>query len=300
MIQLFEITVDQATIIAIILPIITVCLFILLNPWLKKGSDSKLRRYLSYLASPPQIGSNSSENGQAAKWRETKVKLFFYYLGIVLFLVSFVIGEFYEVMFDLALPVSQGSTGEFRTVTTIIFQAPYIAGWFGALPWSGLMMYHETWNWIFFTAAFTDNPAFLSTIIIVLMLISIGIGSVYLVPLAIKRIRHSFLSSLFFFMTGMMIFTKTAISCLGYALALAFGNAELQYSTMAATGSLIPGLSNVIAVCIPIVLTMFAVFIMLGRKLWQSHYTDSKSRKWFMLYLTLSFWISLGITIVVV
>jgi hypothetical protein len=307
MMQFLELTVDQATIIAIALPIIAVCLFILVTPWLKTVSGSKLRRYLSYLVTPPQIDTSISETSddnpdqtQALGWRNTKVKIFFYYFGIVLFLVSFGIGEFYEVMFDLLLPVQQGSTGEYRIVTSIVFQTPYIAGWIGALPWSGLFTYHETWNWIFFTAGFTDNPDFLTTLVAVMFLISAGIGTVYLIPLAVKRIRHSFLPSMFFFMTGMTIFTKEAIGCLAYALALAFGNAELVYSNMVTIGGMIPNLAGVLAFSFLIVFAMFALFILLGRKLWQTHYSDSKSRNWFMAYIALSYWLGLALTFLLV
>ncbi len=306
MIQFLEFTVDQATIIAFALPIVAVCLFILINPWLKKGGASKIRRYLSYLVSPPKIGSSGStsledsEQVRAARWRTTKVKLFLYYFGVALFLVSFMIGEFYEVMIDLLLPVSQGSTGEFRSVTSIVFQTPYNAGWIGALPWSGLVRYHETWNWIFLTSAFTDNPGFLLSVSIILLLISVVGGFVFLAPLATKRIRHSFMSSMFFFMTSMTIFTKVAISSLAYALALSFGNAELVYSNLVVTGSMIPGLLDFIAVGIPIVISMFALFIVLGKRLWRIYYTDTKSRNGFMLYIALSFCVSLAINIIMV
>jgi hypothetical protein len=232
--------------------------------------------------------------------RADKVRLFFYYLGVVLFLTSFMIGEFYEVMIDLLLPVSQGSTGEMRVALMVSFQSPFSAEWLGSLPWMGVNTYHETWSWIFFTAAFTDNPNFLGSLIGTLTLISIGVGLVFLAPLAIKRIRHSFLPSMFFFMTGMTIFAKAAISWFAYSIALFFGSVELEYITLGATGDMIPGLSNVIAFGFPTVLAMFALFIVLGRKLWRVHYADSKSRTWFLVYIALSFWLGLAITIMVV
>ncbi len=77
MIQLFEFTFNQAMIIAMALPVVAICLFILIIPSLKKGSSSKLRRYLSYLVKPPHIGSLESasqsidnEGRSAALWRE--------------------------------------------------------------------------------------------------------------------------------------------------------------------------------------------------------------------------------------
>ncbi|MGY5859704.1 MAG: hypothetical protein RTU63_10065, partial [Candidatus Thorarchaeota archaeon] len=210
MMEFIEFTVSQAEILAIAIPIIAVCVFILITPWLKNGSGSKFRRYLSYLVTPPRIDSNESETSEqnSTVRRDDKVRLSFYYLAIVLFLVSFIIGEFYEVMIDLLLPVNQSSTGEFRIATSVIFQSPFNAGWVGELPWAGFTTYHETWDWIFFTTAITDNPNFLSTMVIILVLISVGVGLVFLSPLAIKSIRRSFLPSMFFFMTGMTIFTK--------------------------------------------------------------------------------------------
>ena len=303
----FDLTIFQATIIAIVLPFAALCLFILIIPRLRNGSGSRLRRYLSYLITPPRLGSEISQSPEddtklklVVSSRADKVRLFFYYLGVVLFLTSFMIGEFYEVMIDLLLPVTQGSTGETRIALMVIFQSPFSAEWLGSLPWMGVNTYHETWSWVFFTAAFTDNPSFLSTVIIFLTQISIGVGLVFLAPLAIKRIRHSFLPSMFFFMTGMTIFTKAAISWFAYGIALAFGNAELEYITLGATGDMIPGLSNVIAIGFPIVLAMFTFFIVIGRKLWQVHYADSKSRTWFLVYIALSFWLGLALTIMLV
>ncbi|MHA1963474.1 MAG: hypothetical protein ACXACG_11645 [Candidatus Thorarchaeota archaeon] len=307
MIQLLELTLNQATIIAIGLPIIVVCLFILIVPWLRNGSGSKLRRYLSYLVTPPRIGSDKSGSSgddvnqvDESSWRKDKVRLYFYYLGIALFLISFILAEFYEVMFDLVLPVSQGSTGEFRTVSSVIFQSPFKAGWVGALPWAGIVFYYEPWKWILFTAAFTDNPDFFGELVIAMLLISIAVGSVYLVPLAIRRIRHSFLPSMFFFMTGMTIFSKAAIGCTAQALVLAFGNASIQYLNLIATGDNIPILLTALAIEIPIILAMFALFIVLGRKLWQVHYADSKSRSRFTVYIALSYWLGFLLTILVV
>jgi hypothetical protein len=303
----FIFSIAQATAAAIVMPIVALCLFYIIIPKLRNGSGSKMRRYLSYLIIPPRIGvgetgtpADVKETKSAKAWRDDKVRLYFFYLGVVLFLVSFTIGEFYEVMFDLLLPVSQGSKGEMRIVTSVIFQSPFSMGWVGSLPWMGLITYHETWSWIFFTAAFTDNPIFLSSTIIVLTLISIGGGLVYLILLAIKRIRYSFLPSMFFFMTGMTIFTKAVVSWFAYGIALLYGNMELEYMALVATGNMIPGLSNVIAFGFPLALAMFALFILLGRKLWQVHYTDSKSMTWFLVYIALSFWLGFAITIMVV
>jgi len=305
--QFLEFPVSLANIIAIVLPIIAVCFFFIIIPWLKNGSGSKLRRYLSYTITPPRIGSEESEvpdsgtkEKHAAQSREDKVKLYFFYLGIALFLVSFVIGEFYEVMIDLLLPINQTGVEEMRTATTVVFQSLFNAGWVGALPWTGFTTYHETWNWVFVTAAITDNPHFLSSLVTWLLLFSIIIGIVFLSPLAIKRIRHSFLPSMFFFMVGMTIFTKAAVGYFAETLVLAFTHLELHYMHITVTGDMIPNLTGVLTSCILLIPIMFAIFVLFGRRLWKIYYTDSRSRNWFTVYITLSFWLGIVLTMMVV
>ena len=292
--MLIEIDVTLAWVIAIVFPILAVCIFVLVIPMLKKESNSTVHRYLAYLIKPPTIDDADSS------WRRDKVKLYFYYLALVLFLVTFMIGEFYEVMFDLALPVSQGNTGDLRIASSVVFQGLFNAGWIGTLPWLGHITYHETWSWIFFTAAFTDNPQFLSSIIEVLFLISMGVGAVFLLPLASKRIRQSFLPSLFFFMSGMMIFTKAATGCFATGLALALGTKQIEFTSIVATGSMISGLWYVVGFGFIVVLGMFLLFIIIGRKLWKIFYPDSEFRKWFMVFITLSYWCGIIITMMLV
>jgi hypothetical protein len=294
MIQTIELPVLHATIIAIVLPILLVCLSILLVPILRDGSASRLRRYLSYLVNPPEDDIDSSSA------RKDRVRIFFYYIGIILFLTSFVIGEFYEVILDLTLPITQSSTGDIREAVAIVFQSPFNAGWFGSLPWIGLDMYHETWHWIYVTGAITDNPGFLSQVNETLIVSSMGLGLVFLIPLLIKRIRHSFLPSMFFFMTSMAILTKAAISSFAYAVVLAYGGVELEYISFTATGAMISGLTSFIVVLLLLVLAMFGLFTFLGRRLWKIFYSDSRSRNWFTVYLALSFWMTLVLTILVV
>ena len=292
----FILGIGLARIIAVVLPIVAMCIFYVFNINFRDRSGGKARRYLSYLVLPPRLHID----GVDESWRRDKVRLYFYYLAIVLFLVSFLIGEFYQVMFDLLLPVTQGSTGEARIVTDVLFTSLFSAGWIGSLPWIGIVTYHETWNWIFFTAAFTDNPSFLSSVIPTLVAISAAAGLAFFVPLATKKIRKSFLSSVFFFTTGMTVFSKATISCLAYALVLQFGKVKLDYFDIAATGDMIPGLVNVIAVMFVLALAMFALFVLLGRRLWMVHYTDSKSKAWFTVFITLIYWLGFVITMILV
>ena len=90
----------QAAVVAIALPIVAVGLFYLLIPRLKERSGGRLRRYLSYSITPPRIGSDSPEDEEMQTpdmpWRNDKIRLYFYYITAVLFLVSFTISEFYD------------------------------------------------------------------------------------------------------------------------------------------------------------------------------------------------------------
>ncbi len=304
LLRLFELPVELAIITAIVLPIVAVCFFIITIPWLKNGGGSRLRRYLSYAITPPQLTSDESVNGDDVQEggsglsRDDKVKLYFYYIGIALFLVSFIIGEFYEVIIDVMIPINQGSTGEYREITSVVFQSFFNAGWVGSMPWFGFSTYHETWDWIFYTAAITDNPHFLAAIVEVLVLFSIGVGIAFLSPLVIKSIRHSFVPSLFFFMTGMTIFTKAAVGYFAGALHLLYSTIVFEYTPLVVTGSMIPNYSGVITSCVLLIVPMFAFFVLLGRKLWKNYYTDSKSKNWFTVYITLVFWIGLFISMV--
>ncbi|MFX1263099.1 MAG: hypothetical protein ACFFAZ_13510 [Promethearchaeota archaeon] len=307
MISILELPIFHASFLGLFLPVLTLCLFALIIPWLRKGKGSRVRRYLSYLVTPPRIGSLKNGSSEKALWREVKVRLFFVYMGIALFLLSFMIAEFYEVFMDTLLPVTQGSTGESRIVTSVIFQNPFTAGWVGSMPWYGglpapsaLGTYHETWSWIFITDAYTDNPVFFETVLTSLLVLSIIIGLVLLAPLGIWTIRHSFVSSMFFLLTGMMVFTKAAFGCFAQAWALLYNDASINYGVLSATRDMFPSLADAILFGAPIILVMFALFIVIGNKLWKMYYDDSGSRTWFLVFITMSYWTGLALTILVV
>jgi hypothetical protein len=292
---------DVALIIAVVLPIASICLLYLISSAFG-NKTGRWTRYLSYLITPPSLKAKTDQVDQDvdASWRRDKVRIFFLWLGVILFVISFMLGEFYEVMTDLILPVSQGNTGDVREVLNITIFSAFRFAWYGTLPWVGAVSYHETWDWIYFTAAFTDNPAFLGAIIPFLVLCSMVVGVTYLVPLVSKRVRHAFAPSLFSLITGMTIFAKAASSCLAYAIALFFFNAELDYITLTANGSMIAGLATVMGLMLLIVIPIFALFTFIGRRLWSIYYEDSKSKNQFTVYLALVFWFGIILTIAMV
>ena len=300
MLSILEINANLASIIGIVLPFALFLAFLVFNRSLKEESGSTIRRYLSYLVNAPRIGllSLSDRKDPQSLKREVKVRLGFVYLGIGLFLISFIIAEFYKVFLDIQLPVTQGSTGEARIVTSIVFQSPFIAGWIGSMPWYGSFplplgwrTYHESWDWIFFTAAVTDNPDFMGNTALAMALLSFLVGSVFLAPLISKKIRKSFMSSLFFFVTGMAVFTKTVLGFLAHALALFYGNAQLQIGVVIVTGTMIPDLNEMVTWGLAFAAGLYLLFSALGWNLWQQHYTDRKSRLWFMGFISMSYWL---------
>ncbi|MFW9788626.1 MAG: hypothetical protein ACFFE2_16730 [Candidatus Thorarchaeota archaeon] len=300
MLSILEINPEYATIIGIVLPFAFIFGFLIFNRFLKDGTNGSIRRYLSYLVNAPRIGLikfNDRKDIQSFK-REIKVRLGLVYLGIGLFLFSFLIAEFYEVLLDIQLPVTQGNTGDARVVSSLVFQSPFIAGWIGSMPWYGSFplplgwgTYHETWDWIFFTAAITDNPNFMGSVSTVMLLMSFLVGSVFLAPLISKRIRTSFLSSLFFLVTGMSVFTKIILGFLAHALTLFFGNAQIQIGELIVSGSMIPDLNEMVAWGLVFVAGLYLLYSAMGWKLWQLHYPDMKSRRWFLGFITTSYWL---------
>jgi hypothetical protein len=63
---------------------------------------------------------------------------------------------------------------------------------------------------------------------------------------------------------------------------------------------MIPDLNEVRLIGFPIVLALFALFTVIGWKLWRVHYSDTRSRTWFIAFIALSYWLGLALTILLV
>lgn len=83
------------------------------------------------------------------------------------------------------------------------------------------------------------------------------------------------------------------------AYALAFLNKQISFGLFIITPDLLPGLLQGILFGSPILLAMFGLFLLIGWKLRKVHYPDVNSRKWFMLFISLSFWGGLALTMFV-
>jgi len=320
MAYLFTIPADFVQIIPLLL-FVTPIVLSLLAYWLSRTSDSSkiYKTWLKFFITPFPIEPLHEEFSDISEISKMKNKftkqisyrILFIYGGIFLFLLGNLIGEFYFIFTDISLPVTQGSSGETRIWSNIVFNSPFSGGWMGFFPWYGnfplppknLDSFHETWSWIFFTTTNTDNPAFLDTTVWVILLGSFLSGLLFLIPLVFSVIRKSFLPSIFFFSTGMLITMKSIFSCFSQSFRLELASGSITYGIQTITKENLVNITNLLeSFILPllfIMLIMFGFFILLGRKIWRHHYPNHKfSHYWFMLYITLSFWGSLVILIV--
>jgi hypothetical protein len=104
---------------------------------------------------------------------------------------------------------------------------------------------------------------------------------------------------MFFFITGMTIFTKAAVGYFAGALKLLFTTLEFEYFSGGVNWEVVPNYTGVLTSGALLVLPMFLLYLLLGRRLWHVFYADSRSKTWFSVYITLSFWIGFIITMVV-
>lgn len=313
---ILELTSFQAIVLAFALPILLLTMFVLLYPSLKNGSRSRIRRYLSYVINAPRIGPLNPEKGYSSGEYGTylksqlKIRLYLVYIGIGLFIMSSIVAEFYHVMSDLSIDVGQGSTGLTRTWTSVAFLNPFDAGWVGSLPWYGVIplpplnapIFHDPWSWAYFTDSITDNPIFFESLVLAMFRTTMIVGIVFLLPLGLRTVRESFVPSLFYFTTSMLIMSRVIFGVFAQGLSLLLGG-SIQYGIMVVTGIDFPGLNllQLVAIAMPIMLVLFAVFLFIGRRIWQIHYPgDHQSKRWFTLYVGVSYWLGLLLMMVIV
>ncbi len=98
----------------------------------------------------------------------------------------------------------------------------------------------------------------------------------------------------------MLILTRAIFGCFAQALGLGLGG-SIQYGIMVVTARDFMGLDllSLLIVGIPILLALFGGFLYLGRRLWRIHYpNDKRSRRWITLYVSVSYWLSLLLMVV--
>ncbi|MHA2164253.1 MAG: hypothetical protein ACXAC6_10130 [Candidatus Hodarchaeales archaeon] len=307
-------------IIALLLLIIPVVLSLLCNWLSNKNSSSKISRIVNkFVIRPIPLDSLHKELSDTSDLSEMKNSLkkqlsyrfFLIYGAIVLFLIGNLIGEFYFILTDISIPMTQGSTGDTRTWASIVFNSPFSGGWMGSLPWYGNMplppmnldTYHETWSWVLFTSTITDNPAFLDSTVWLILLGTIFSGLLFLSPLFLGSIRKSFIPSMFFFSTGMLITMKGIFSCFSQAFKLEFASGSITYGIHTVTRNNFQNVTDLLmSFLFPLLLAIllfFVFFALLGHKIWNHHYPNHQSSHyWFLMFISISFWGSLFILLV--
>lgn len=282
---LLEIPLATASILTLAIPIISIALTFVLILVRDKIQSPRVSSFIEKIMTSPTFG------------RQNVLSiLFLSFLSILLFVVGNMIGVFYTVMGDVGQAVNQGGTGDSRIVLEIVFLDPYNAGWLGTLPWygaypyplSGEIIYHDTWEWIFFTAMITDNPGFFNSILNEVILFSFGMSLFFLLPLLIPHVRRSFLPSLFLLISGMYVASTALLRCLAQVIALGFLGDTIRYGSyeQSIAGVDPTAVPTVISALSPYVLMLALLFSIVGYKLWRGYYPENRrSAVWFVIFL---------------
>lgn len=287
---MIELTSVQTIIIAIVIPVLSTGLSILIGHASKNrdlGLLSNLRSYVVDLANLDSVQS----------------RLIMAYLLVVLVLLSNTIAVFYQIVADLVMGlIDPGFVS--KTWTKIVIDTPFSGAWYGTLPWygqkflptEGAEIFHETWSWIFFSAGITDDASFFLGATQLVVITTMLLGLLFLVPLGVKSIRESFFASLYLFNTGILVTTRGVFGCFSQAWNLEFNNNYLIYGIRIVTGGQLQVTTelSVIATLLVAIFGFYFIFLYIGGKLGRDYFIDKKGAKMmFMLFISLSYWLSL-------
>lgn len=307
---LLELTISQATAIAILVPLVSVTLTASLYLIANRNPSNRLGRVASILTRPiplkslhpERAGSSSVDDVRTYLRKQLVNRYFLIILLLVLFLVSNLLATFYHIMCDYTIniidPEFVSSTWE-----NLIIESPFKGGWYGSLPWygdrflppEGAIVYHETWNWIYFSAGITDDLTFFIGATNIVLIMTVLFGLVFLLPLIIKPIRNSFSQSLFFFLSGMLVSTRGIFGYFCQAWKLEYESSYLQYGIRLVTSGQLQVTTEaaIISNLFPILVILCAIFVVVGGLLWKKHYPDHRrSYLLFMGYTATSYWAS--------
>ncbi len=316
---MFEFNSLQVLILAVLLPLVSTCLVIIAEPRLKQQKSEGIRKYLSFLITPPDmkpLEMNTDTNVNQIEKRDhfksqLLIRIGYVYLIIVLFITCNWIAEFYYVAGDLLETMGQTGTDLTRTWSSIIIYSPFEGGWLGFLPWYGNLpspplyvdIFHEPWNWRFFTSAIVDNPNFFTSTFQHMLISSLITGIIFLFPLILKSVRKSIVPTLFFLTSGMLIMTKSVFAGFGQAFRLFYGGETITYgirNVTIAIEQLQYYVWNSMIVNMVLIIGMFGFFFLLSYKLSKNYYPENhKLRKWFIVSITAIFWISFAFNVVI-
>jgi hypothetical protein len=236
--------------------------------------------------------------------REIGKRLVMIYLFIGLFFVSNFLGTFYQIVADQAMWLIDPNFTP-RVLARIGFDSPFSGGWFGSFEWYGQMflppagaeVYHETWNWVFFSAGMTDDPTFFFGATRSILIFTIIFGLIFILPLLKRSIRTSFFQSIFLLSSGMSILTRGIFGLFGQAWRLQCGTEYLRFGAIVVVGGQLQVITELtlLLLLVPVILGLFVIFLFGARWLWSVHYPEEhRPFNWLGLFVALQYWMSLA------
>ncbi|NHJ38678.1 MAG: hypothetical protein FK731_01505 [Asgard group archaeon] len=317
-------------ILAILIPIISVLASLLIYYLSKRNDKPKISRVARLVTTPilfkpimnnPEFIDKSEMESKKFVRNEIFSRVFLIYFVIGIFIFCSFMGELYQVLTDRALLVIftraiEGESPPDFIWTSTVIESPFSSGFRGYSTWYGMYpnpilptnYFQRTWEWIFYTSGLYNNlfPNMqygffgdpvntlvygFSSLIIVITLI---IGGLFLLQLAWKGIRKSFLASLFFFEAGMIIGTKGIFSCFATAWQIEVNGELLQYGAYIISRTTVAA-QWVILGFLPAIIGLYFLFLWIGKKIWHIHYFEnpSLSKKTFLISVSINYFAAL-------
>jgi hypothetical protein len=287
--NLLEIPVQTAVALAIAVPLVPL-IIALVAP--------RVQRAWNHIFS---VGSRSSSLD--ARKRELVSRLGALYFSVLLFVVGNMIAAFYQSMADIMMDVIDSGFIA-RDWVSIAIVSPWECGWMGSLPWygqsflppEGSLVYHETWSWLFFSGGITDDATFFLGAARLVLITTFISGFMFLIPLALQRVRNSRRISLFLLTTGMLTSFRGLFGCFAQAFQLVGDSSYLQYGirvVVAGQLGVVSEFALLLFLSLVIVPSSF-VFAYLGVRLERTHRLQRLgSRGVYSVHVLLSYWMSL-------
>ena len=299
-------------ILATLLPILIIIVSLLIYFLSKRSNNPQINRITKFIVEPiqfkpilnnPEISELPETESKKIIRKEILLRAFLIYFVIGIFIFSSFMGELYQVLTDRIMVIiftyqSDGVYPPPEVWSAVVIESPFSSGFRGFQIWYDTYpnpilesdYFHRTWEWIFYTSALYSNlfenmqyhffgseiHGILYAFSTLLIVVTLLIGGIFLSQLSWKPIRKSFLASLFFFETGMIISTKGIFSCFATAWRIEVNGLSLQYGAFIISRTTIAA-QWIILGLLPIIVGLLFLFLWIGKKIWQIHYSETKS-----------------------
>jgi hypothetical protein len=183
-----------------------------------------------------------------------------------------------------------------------VLTSPFTGGWLGDFGWYGgsgnpplgNVTLHDPWSFYYYFIPYVEDTLLFTASFSLMVLLPMAVGAVFLIPLLRKSVRNAFVPSLFLYITGMLTMTSGIFRGLAEAIAVQFGQKEIQFGITIETVADFLGypMANM-TVLLPIMLLLFVIFAAVGWRLAGVHYPGNRTaRKVVLLYITATYWLS--------